>query len=116
MKCYFILCWTFDNSENYSPFKPFTYLTDPEKKRPFILYYVPKIKKGEISRGSILLHGGFTSAFYDFQQEGTGRLVISIACWLIRKEEYYLSLREGIEKSFQKLKNLLKEIFLLING
>ena len=28
---------TFDNSENYSPFTPFAYLTDPSKKRPFIL-------------------------------------------------------------------------------
>ena len=32
---------TFDNSENYSPFVPFAYLTDPDHKRPFILYYDP---------------------------------------------------------------------------
>ena len=94
---------TFDNSENYAPFKPFAYLTDPKKKRPFILYYDPKIKKGEISRGPIVLYGGFTSAFYDFKQEGTGRLVISIACWLIRKEEYYLNLKQGLEKSIPKI-------------
>ena len=90
---------TFDNSENYSPFTPFAYLTDPSKKRPFILYYDPKIKKGDISRGPIVVHGGFTSAFYDFKEDGTGRLVISIACWLIRKEECYMNLREGIEKT-----------------
>ena len=90
---------TFNNSEDYSPFTPFAYLTDPSKKRPFILYYDPKIKKGEISRGPIVVHGGFTSAFYDFKEDGTGRLVISIACWLIRKEEFLLNLREGIERA-----------------
>ena len=82
---------TFDNSENYKPFTPFAYLSDPTKLRPFILDYDPKIKKKGLSRGPIVVHGGFTSAFYDFQEEGTGRLVISIACWLIRKEEIYLN-------------------------
>ncbi len=94
---------TFDKSENYFPFKPFAYLTDPINKRPFILYYDPKIKKGQISRGPIVLHGGFTSAFYDFQQDGTGRLVISIACWLIRKEEYYMDLRRGIKRTIPRI-------------
>ena len=70
---------TFDNSENYTPFKPFAYITD-SKKRPFILYYDPKIKKEGISRGPIVIHWGVTSAFYDFEQDGTGRLAISIAC------------------------------------
>ena len=65
---------TSDKSD-YSPFVPFAYLTDPEKKRPFILYYDPKIK-GKISRGPIVIHGGFTSAFYDFQEDGAGKLVI----------------------------------------
>ena len=95
---------TFDKSENYFPFTPFAYLTDPEKLRPFILYYDPKIKEGKTSRGPIVVHGGFTSAFYDFKEDGTGRLVISIACWLIRKEEYYMNLREGIEKKIPKIK------------
>ena len=48
--------------------------------------------------GPIVVHGGFTSAFYDFEQNGTGRLVISIACWLIRKEEYMLDVANGIVK------------------
>ena len=86
---------TSDNSEDYSPFTPFAYLTDPTKRRPFILYYDPKV---ETKRGPIVLHGGFTSAFYDFQEDGTGRLVISIACWLIRKEELAMNIAEGIEK------------------
>ena len=86
---------TNDNSEDYSPFTPFAYLTDPTKKRPFILYYDPKI---ETKRGPIVLHGGFTSAFYDFEEEGTGRLVISIACWLMRKEELAVNIAEGNEK------------------
>ena len=95
---------TFDNSENYKPFTPFAYLSDPTKLKPFILYYDPKIKKEGISRGPIVIHGGFTSAFYDFQEDGTGRLVISIACWLIRKEEIYLNKNKKIEipRLFQK--------------
>ena len=55
--------------------------------------------KVETKRGPIVLHGGFTSAFYDFQEDGTGRLVISIACWLIRKEELAMNIAEGIEKA-----------------
>ena len=95
---------TFDGSDNYSPFIPFAYLTDPEKQRPFILYYDPKIKKEGNSRGPIVLHRGFTSAFYDFQEDGTGRLVISIGCWLIRREEYLINLREGIVKEIPAIK------------
>ena len=67
---------TSDGSENYTPFEPFAYLTNPEKKRPFILYYDPKIKEKGFSRGPIVVHGGFTSAFYDFKEDGTGRFVI----------------------------------------
>jgi len=92
---------TFDGSENYSPFTPFAYLTDQRKKRPFILYYDPKV---EIGRGPIVIHGGFTSAFYDFNEEGTGRLVISIACWLIRKEEILMNLASGIVKTIPPIK------------
>ena len=88
---------TFDNSEDYRPFTPFAYLTDPGRKRPFILYYDPKIETIEKRQGPIVVHGGFTSAFYDFQQDGTGRLVISIACWLIRKEEIIMNRNSGIE-------------------
>jgi len=74
--------------EDYSPFIPFAYLTDTSKERPFILYYDPKIKKDkEINQGPIVVHGGFTSAFYDFTFDGTGRLITSIACWLVRIEE-----------------------------
>ena len=91
---------TFDKTEDYRPFTPFAYLTDPRKKRPFILYYDPKVETG---RGPIVIHGGFTSAFYDFQQEGTGRLVISIACWLIRKEEIIINLKSGIKTEIPKI-------------
>ena len=99
---------TFDNSENYSPFTPFAYLTDPDKKRPFILYYDPKINE-KLSRGPIVIHGGFTSAFYDFQEDGTGYLVISIACWLIRKEEYYMGLRKDKEWKILAVKRPLNK-------
>ena len=104
---------TFDNSENYAPFTPFAYLSDPTKLRPFILYYDPKINNKEISRGPIVVHGGFTSAFYDFQQDGTGRLVISIACWLIRKEEFYLDLNKNKIKKIPKINkpSLYRETF-----
>eukprot|EP00833_Pecoramyces_ruminatium_P013647 jgi/Orpsp1_1/1187679/evm.model.d7180000059405.1 len=74
--------------KDYSPFIPFAYLTDTKKEKPFILYYDPKIKtEREINQGPIVIHGGFTSAFYDFSFDGTGRLVTSIACWLVRYEE-----------------------------
>jgi len=76
-----------NGSEDYSPFTVFAYLTDTSKERPFILYYDPKMKDKEINQGPIVVHGGFTSAFYDFSYDGTGRLVTSIACWLVRYEE-----------------------------
>ena len=82
-----------DINSNYEPFTPFAYLTDPNEEKPFILYYDPKIKENGQSRGPIVVHGGFTSAFYEFENEGTGRLVISIACWLIRVEERLESLK-----------------------
>ena len=96
---------TFDKSEDYRPFTPFAYLSDPKNKRPFILYYDPKIETG---RGPIVVHGGFTSAFYDFEQTGTGRLVISIACWLIRREEYIVNLRDGIVKTIPRIKKPMR--------
>ncbi|ORX61262.1 hypothetical protein BCR36DRAFT_408210 [Piromyces finnis] len=78
-----------DKGNNYSPFIPFAYLTDTTKERPFILYYDPKMNDGDINQGPIVVHGGFTSAFYDFSFDGTGRLVTSIACWLVRYEERF---------------------------
>ena len=87
---------TYDNSENYEPFNAFAYLTDKEKDKPFILYYDPKIDPLKVdNRGPIVVHGGFTSAFYEFTKEGTGLLIISIACWLGRIEE-------GIENKYFK--------------
>ena len=103
---------TFDKSENYRPFTPFAYLSDPINKRPFILYYDPKIETG---KGPIVVHGGFTSAFYDFEQTGTGRLVISIACWLIRKEECILNLREGIVKVVPRIRKPVREPIIFNN-
>ena len=77
------------NKHNYSPFTPFSCLSDKSEEKSFILYYDPIINKNGFSRGPIVVHGGFTSAFYDFEKEGTGRLVTSIACWLARPEENY---------------------------
>ena len=76
-----------DNNSNYEPFSPFAYLTDKTKEKPFILYYDPKIKEDGLSRGPIIVHGGSTSAFYEFEKEGAGKLIISSACWLLRIEE-----------------------------
>ena len=76
---------TIDNSNNFLPFRPFAYLTDKTKEKPFILYYEPLIEEKK-SRGPIVVHGGFTSAFYEFTNEGTGKLLSSIACWLVRPE------------------------------
>ena len=87
---------TFDNSEDYRPFTPFAFLSDEKHKRPFILYYDPKVETG---MGPIVVHGGFTSAFYDFEQVGTGRLVISIACWLTRQEIILYDINNDIRKN-----------------
>ena len=76
---------TLNNTKNYAPFQPFAYLTDKNQEKPFILYYEPLIG-GEESRGPIVVHGGFTSAFYEFKNDGTGKLLSSIACWLLRPE------------------------------
>lgn len=79
---------TNDNSNNFEPFTPFAYLTDKKEDRAFILFYDPQIDPTkEYNRGPIVVHGGYTSAFYEFKEEGTGLLVISIACWLGRIEE-----------------------------
>jgi Mg-chelatase subunit ChlD len=74
------------------PFTAFAWTSeDVSPPRPFILFFDPKITSDSMeSEGPVVLHGGFTSAFYDFGDDktgGTGRLVISIACWLTRMEE-----------------------------
>ena len=70
-------------------FKPIAYLSDMENLRPFILYYDPKVSedKNQISRGPIVIHGGLTSAFYEYDYDGTGSIIKSIALWLSRIEE-----------------------------
>jgi hypothetical protein len=51
-----------------------------------------------IAPGPNVLHGGFTSAFYEFGDDhGTGPLIISVACRLTRMEErLYNSKLKGI--------------------
>ena len=94
------------NKKNYSPFKVFACLSDKTESKPFILYYDPIINKNNFSRGPIVVHGGFTSAFYDFKEEGTGRLVISIACWLVRPEENIKIISEKKGNKIQAIKPL----------
>jgi hypothetical protein len=74
------------------PFTPFAWTSEPvSPPRPFILFHDPKITSDALEcPGPIVIHGGFTSAFYEFGDDktgGTGRLIISIACWLTRIEE-----------------------------
>ena len=77
-----------DNSDNFEPFTPFAYLTDNKEDKAFILFYDPQIDpKKEFNRGPIVVHGGFTSAFYEFNEDGTGQFIKSIAIWLGRIEE-----------------------------
>ena len=81
-----------DKTKEIELFKPIAYLSDKEHKRSFILYYDPKIndeKENKISRGPIIVHGGLTSAFYEFKLEGTGKIIKSIALWLARIEERF---------------------------
>ena len=78
--------------KDYSPFTPFACLSDKTEPRPFVLFYDPKIEESQpYSRGPIVVHGGSTSAFYDYKEEGTGKLIRSIACWLVRPEELLLN-------------------------
>jgi hypothetical protein len=73
------------------PFTPFAWTSENvSPPRPFILFHDPVIPPGAPkSPGPIVLHGGFTSAFYEFGDDrlGTGRLIVSIAAWLTRIEE-----------------------------
>lgn len=59
-----------DKNKEIELFKPIAYLSDKNNERPFILYYDPKINedKNKISRGPIVVHGGLTSAFYEFNK------------------------------------------------
>jgi hypothetical protein len=82
------------------PFTPFAWSTENvTPPRSFILHYDPGIpSETAVSPGPIVLHGGFTSAFYEFGSDrlGTGRLIVSIACWLVRVEERLVtSIRES---------------------
>jgi hypothetical protein len=72
------------------PFTPFAWTSEnASPPYPFILFYDPRILSDSLAPGPIVLHGGFTSAFYEFGEDerGTGRLIISVACWLTRIEE-----------------------------
>jgi hypothetical protein len=82
------------DARDLSPFTPFAWSTEESTvPRPFILYWNRPQRANPDQRvpGSIVLHGGFTSAFYEFGDEekapGTGRLIESIACWLAHLEE-----------------------------
>jgi hypothetical protein len=82
------------------PFTPFAWTSENvSPPRPYILYYDPVIERGaEKSPGPIVLHGGDTCAFYEFgtDERGTGRLIVSICCWLTRMEErMYISKLES---------------------
>ena len=75
-----------NNIKDYSPFTPFPCLSDKTEPRPFVLFYDPKIEDNQpYYRGPIVVYGGATSAFYDYKEEGTGRLIRSISYWLIRQ-------------------------------
>jgi hypothetical protein len=82
------------------PFTAFAWTSEPANPpRPFVLFYDPKITSETLEcPGPIVIHGGFTSAFSEFCDPnslngGTGRLIISIACWLTRFEERRLQER-----------------------
>jgi hypothetical protein len=80
------------NQEDLWPFTAFAWTSeDVTPPCPFILFHDPKITSPQFDcRGPIVIHGGFTSAFYEFGDDktgGTGRLIISIAVWLTRIEE-----------------------------
>jgi hypothetical protein len=73
------------------PFTPFAWTSEQvDPPRPFILFYDPKITCQSLEcPAPILIHGGFTAAFYEFGSDetgGTGRLIVSMACWLTRLE------------------------------
>eukprot|EP00767_Chilomastix_cuspidata_P000693 gnl/Chilomastix_cuspidata/119.p1 GENE.gnl/Chilomastix_cuspidata/119~~gnl/Chilomastix_cuspidata/119.p1 ORF type:complete len:3798 (+),score=939.71 gnl/Chilomastix_cuspidata/119:6300-17693(+) len=75
---------------NLWPFVPFTTSSEARTGSPrtIIAFYDPVSLPGPLSftPGPIVLHGGFTSAFVEFAEDGTGRLVTGIACWLANLE------------------------------
>jgi hypothetical protein len=82
------------------PFTPFAWTSENvSPPRPFILFYDPTITCNSLEcHAPIFIHGGFTAAFYEFggdETGGTGRLIVSMACWLTR-----LEVREQLTKLF----------------
>jgi hypothetical protein len=74
------------------PFTAFAWTSEKvSPARPFILFHDPTITSDALEcPGPVVIHGGFTAAFYEFGDDktgGTGRLIISISCWLTRIEE-----------------------------
>jgi hypothetical protein len=81
------------------PFTAFAWTSENvHPPRPFILFHDPKITSPDLDcRGPVVIHGGFTSAFYEFDGDdsgGTARLVISISGWLTRFEERICAARK----------------------
>ena len=72
-----------DNSKNYSPFVPFAYLSNPYKKRTFILNYDPK---GETGEGPIVVHGGFPKVFIILKKMGLEDLLFQLLAGLSEKK------------------------------
>jgi MoxR-like ATPase len=77
---------------NLWPFQPFAFTSEQvSPPRPFIVFHDAKITSDNLEcPGPVVIHGGFTSAFSEFKDDttrGTGRLIISIACWMVRLEE-----------------------------
>jgi hypothetical protein len=80
------------------PFTPFAWTSEPATPpRAFILHYDPPLASdSHEGPGPIVLHGAFTSAYGGFTKDGTGRIIMSIACWLTRIEErQYRAMRTG---------------------
>jgi hypothetical protein len=80
------------------PFKPFAFTSEETiPSRPFIVFHDSTITSDNLEcPGPVVIHGGFTSAFSEFNDDetrGTGRLIISIACWMVRLEERCYLLR-----------------------
>ncbi|KAA6401690.1 MAG: putative CAMK family protein kinase [Streblomastix strix] len=85
--------WT---SENVDPLHPFIQFFDPKISKESEASYCSETCQGStLSPGPIVLLGGFTSAFSEFgeDEKGSGRLVVSITCWLTRYEERFYAHR-----------------------
>ena len=104
-----------DESKEIELFTEVAYLSDKNSEKAFVLYYDPKIDENGISRGPIVIHGGLTSAFYEFKEDGTGQFIKSIAIWLGRIEERSINnvpkipkLERKIIENDKKFKNWIK--------